>query len=94
MSLTTPLAMINEQLSPASSISETRRPSRYHTTNPQIIPKERPLKNIAAILRSFGNTANRSSASSAARIMVTSIGIRLFRVTSLQTLIPITFESA
>ena len=85
---------MNEQLRPARSISDVRRPSRYQTTMPQTMPSGRPLKKMATTLKFFGATANRSSAVCAIRIIATRLMARLPDLTSEQILMPMTLDSA
>ena len=42
-----PDAIINVALSPAPNNSDVRRPSKKLNTNPQIMPRGKPLKNMA-----------------------------------------------
>ena len=87
-SLTTPLATMNEVLSPASRSSEVRRPSRFRTTIPHTMPSGSPLAKIASAFHSPGRIAKRSSATSAAPMRASSAQRRCSSRTSDTHLIP------
>ena len=56
---TTPLETMNEQLMADRRISVVRRPSRYQTTSPQIIPSGTPLKKMARTFHGSGTRDKR-----------------------------------
>src|ERR1019366_6437103 len=93
-SLPTDLAAPDETMklehSTAPNTSDVRLPSMNPKTRPQIMPSDRPLRNMAATFQGAGTSANKIKATHDSRIRTTIAAARLAGSSSETTLIPIT----
>ena len=93
-SLTTPLATMYEQLSPASTNSESLLPPSTGQQVPRSSPTARPFSRIASsTFQLDGTTAKTINADCAQMMRTTRTNARLARPNSEQTLMPITLDS-